>query len=94
MKLSREIKVKNRFGLHARPSGLIVKLLQNSASAVAFTYKDNTVNARSIMGLLTLGAGNNACIRVDVDGEDAEATMQQLIEVFERQFGEERAHAG
>lgn len=94
MKLSREIRVKNRFGLHARPAGLIVKLLQGSASTVEFTYKDNTVNARSIMGLLTLGAGNNACIRVDIDGEDAEATLQQLIEVFERQFGEERVQTG
>lgn len=94
MKLSSQIKVKNRFGLHARPAGLIVKLLQNSVSTVAFTYRDNTVNARSIMGLLTLCAPHNASINVEVEGEDAEATLQQLVEVFERQFGEERAHAG
>ena len=94
MKLCNQIKVKNRLGLHARPAGLIVRLLQNSASTVSFTYRENTVDARSIMGLLTLGAAHNALINVEVDGEDAQETMVKLIEVFERQFGEERVHAG
>ncbi len=94
MKLCNQIKVKNRLGLHARPAALIVRLLQNSASAVSFTYRDNTVDARSIMGLLTLGAAHSALINVEVDGEDAQETMVKLIEVFERQFGEERVHPG
>ncbi len=94
MKVCNQIKVKNRLGLHARPAGLIIKLLEKSASTVSFTYRDNTVDARSIMGLLTLGASRNAMITVEVDGEDAHETMLRLIEVFERQFGEERAHAG
>ena len=94
MKLCNQIKVKNRLGLHARPAGLIVRLLQNRASTVSFTYRENTVDARSIMGLLTLGAAHNALINVEVDGEDAQETMVKLIEVFERQFGEERVHAG
>ncbi len=91
MKLSCQIKVKNPLGLHARPAGLVVKLLQKSSSAVTFTYKDNTVNARSIMGLLTLGAVHNASLTVDIEGDDAQETMQKLIEVFDRQFGEEHA---
>lgn len=94
MKLCSQIKVKNRLGLHARPAGLIVRLLQNSTSTVSFTYRENTVNARSIMGLLTLGAAHNALIDVEVDGEDAQETMLRLVEVFERQFGEERVHSG
>lgn len=88
MKLTRKVRVKNALGLHARPATVIVKLLQGTSSDVFFTYRKETVNARSIMSILMLAASKNSSITVVVDGEDASETMQKIIDAFENQFGE------
>ncbi len=88
MKIIRKIKVKNSLGLHTRPAASIVKILQPRKSAVFFTHKNETINARSIMSILMLAAKKNAVIEVTIDGEDAELTMQHLIQAFEMEFGE------
>ena len=88
MKLSRKVKIKNALGLHARPATMIAKLLQGSRAAVTFTYRKETINARSIMSILMLAATKNAQILIDVEGEDAEEVMEKLVNVFNNQFGE------
>lgn len=88
VKILRKIRVRNPLGLHARPATMIVKLLQESKSSVTFTYKKETVNARSIMSVLMLAASKNSLITIIVEGEDARETMHKLIEVFEMKFGE------
>lgn len=88
MKLLKELKLKNCSGLHIRPATEIVKMLQNVQSQVFFTYKDQTVNAKSIISLLFLSAEKDAMIEVSVEGEDAEKVMSLLVEAFELGFGE------
>jgi phosphocarrier protein len=88
VKLSRKVKIKNALGLHARPATIIAKLLQGSRSSVSFTYRKETINARSIMSILMLAASKNAQILITVEGEDAEEVLGRLVEVFENQFGE------
>lgn len=88
MKVIRKIKVKNALGLHTRPAAAIVKLLQTQKSSVFFTYRNETINARSIMGILMLAAKKNAQITITVDGEDAEMTIVRLVSAFEQEFGE------
>jgi len=88
VKLERKVKVKNSLGLHARPATLIVRLLQKSRSQVFFTYKSETINARSIMSILMLAAGKNSTIGISVEGEDAQSTLKSLVEAFESAFGE------
>lgn len=88
MKASCKVKVKNPQGLHARPASVIVRLLQESRSEVHFTCRKATVNARSIMSLLTLAASKNSQILIEVEGEDAESTLQRLVQAFEEKFGE------
>ncbi len=88
MKLSKRLKVKNPLGLHARPATVIARLLQKSKSKVFFTFHEETINARSIMSVLMLAANKNAQILVTVEGEDAETTMDSLVEAFNNQFGE------
>ncbi len=88
MKLVHKVKVKNALGLHTRPAAAIVKLLQPRKSYVYFTYKDETINARSIMSILMLAARKNSQITVTVEGEDAEMTMQHIVKAFEEEFGE------
>lgn len=86
--LSQKVKVKNLLGLHARPATMIAKLLHLSKSEVLFTYRKETINARSIMSILMIAVSRNAQITITVKGEDAEETMKQLVLAFETKFGE------
>lgn len=75
-------------GLHTRPATAIVKLLQNCKSKVEFTYKRETVNAKSILSILMLAVKKNSNITITCDGEDARDTMNLLVNAFDSEFGE------
>ncbi len=88
MKLIKKVKVKNSMGLHTRPATYIVKLLQNSPNDIFFTFKKDTINAKSILGILMLAAKKNSIITITVEGKSPETTMEHLVNAFENQFGE------
>ncbi len=88
LKLTSKVKVKNPLGLHTRPAAAIVKMLQPLKSSVSFTYKNETINARSIMSILMLAARKNSQIVITTEGDDAEAAMRVMVRAFEEQFGE------
>jgi phosphocarrier protein HPr len=88
VRASQKVKVKNPLGLHARPATVIAQLLQRRKSQVSFTYRLETINARSIMSVLMLAATKNAQILIEVEGEDAEETLAELVDAFDRRFGE------
>jgi phosphocarrier protein len=87
-KVVKKVRVKNDLGIHTRPATYIVKLLQGSKSNVQFTHRRETVNAKSILSILMLAVHKNAAITITVDGEDADETMDKLINAFEQKFGE------
>lgn len=88
MKVTVDVIVKNPLGLHTRPATEIVKLLTGLKSRVFFTYNGESVDARSIMGILTLAATRGSQITITCDGEDAELAKEQLQAAFKGQFGE------
>lgn len=88
MKVSCKVKVKNAQGLHVRPASAIVQILQGSQCSVHFTCRKETVNAKSIMSLLTLAASKNSNILIEADGEDAERIVARLVNAFQERFGE------
>lgn len=88
MKLKIKLLVRNRHGLHARPAMEIVKLLQNCKSEVSFTLGKVTINAKSIMGILSLAATRNSDILATIEGEDASETEKKLIGAFSGELGE------
>lgn len=75
-------------GLHTRPAATIVKLLQNCKSDVSFIHKQEKINAKSILSILMLAAQKNSKITIEVEGPDADSTMEKLITAFETRFGE------
>ncbi len=91
VRVSCKVKVKNAQGLHVRPASAIVQILQGCRCSVHFTCRKETVNAKSIMSLLTLAASKNSSILIEADGEDAEAIVSRLVGAFEDQFGEAKA---
>jgi phosphocarrier protein HPr len=88
LKFVQKVKVKNKMGLHTRPATAIVKLLQNTKSKVEFTYKRETVNAKSILSILMLAVRKNSSITITCDGVDAQDIMDQLVNAFDAEFGE------
>jgi phosphocarrier protein HPr len=88
VKLTRKVRIKNALGLHARPATVIARLLQSTSSSVAFTYRNETINAKSIMSILMLAATKNSYITVDIEGEDAVEIMEKIVGAFENRFGD------
>lgn len=88
MKFSKKVVVKNKMGLHTRPATTIVKMLQVCKSNVNFTYRGETINAKSILSILMLAAPKNSKITVTVEGVDASTTLEQLVMAFENEFDE------
>lgn len=86
MKHTRKLVVQNNAGLHMRPASEIVNLLRDSKSQVFFSFNSQEVNAKSLIGLLSLTAAKGSKISVTIEGEDASETMEKLILAFERQF--------
>jgi len=88
VKVTRKLRVKNALGIHARPATVIAKLLQGTQSSVFFSYRNETINARSIMSILMLAVTKNSSITVTIEGVDANELMQKLTDAFDAQFGE------
>lgn len=87
--ISRELKVLNKYGIHARPAALLVKAA-GKFSCDVFIGKDGAeVSAKSIMGLLTIEGHHGARLTVRTVGADAEEAMLHIVELFENNFFEE-----
>lgn len=76
----------NDKGLHTRPSTELVKCATSFRAEINLTYQDVTVNAKSLLGILTLGASRGARITVDAQGEDAERAVSEILELARNKF--------
>ena len=85
----RIVKVINRAGVHARPSALLVQTTKNFSSNIFMQKGTDRINAKSIMGIITLGASYGTEIKIIAEGEDEEAAVETLVKLFESKFEEE-----
>lgn len=85
---SRDVVVTNRQGIHARPSAAFVKLAAQFRCEVTLEKDGESINGKSIMGLLMLAAGPGSRIRIVCDGEDALSAVDQLAGLVNGGFGE------
>ncbi len=69
-------------GLHARPASELVKVCQKAKSDIKIIKETTEVNPKSILGILTLGAGHNDSLSIVVDGEDEEEIAANLKAFF------------
>lgn len=82
------VTIKNASGLHARPAGMFVKKAAEFKSVVEVKAKGKTVNAKSIMGIMSLGLAQGDEVVIVANGEDQEAAVNALVELIESGFGE------
>lgn len=78
MIIKKKIKIANPQGLHARPASVFVKIANKYEADVTVRRGDETVNGKSIMGLMTLAASYGAVLEIEVSGEDAAEAVQEL----------------
>jgi phosphotransferase system HPr (HPr) family protein len=86
--IAREIVVVNRQGFHARPAHLFMKLACQFEAEIKILKGTHWINGKSILDLLTLGAGNGTKLTLQAVGNDAQAAVDALVKLVEGGFGE------
>ena len=87
-KVIKRIEIKNKLGLHARAAALLVQTVNKFSAQVSLTKDGQTIDARSIMGVLTLAAAQGSKIQVEATGEDAERTVKAIERLVDNRFNE------
>ncbi len=87
--LSRELPIINRKGLHARATAKFVQCCEKFDAEITVSKDGETVGGSSIMGILTLGAGQGSSITVAASGPQAEAALDALEALIANRFGED-----
>jgi phosphocarrier protein HPr len=87
--VSREVRIGNVRGLHARASAKFVNLASEIGADIEVEKDGNRVCGTSIMGLMMLGAAMGDTITIHVSGDGAEQALTKLVELVEDRFGEE-----
>lgn len=84
-----EVEIINKLGLHARASAKLTETAGRYQSEVWVSRNGRRVNAKSIMGVMMLAAGQGSSVVVDTQGEGAEAALQEILALIADRFGEE-----
>ncbi len=82
------VEIINKLGLHARASAKFTKLASQFKCEVWLTRKDRKINAKSIMGVMTLAASKGSIIEIETIGEDESEAMDALVTLVADYFGE------
>ncbi len=87
--IERELEVKNKLGIHARPATLIAKTANKYKAELKIEKNGMKVDGRSIIGLMILEAEMGSKIKVITKGEDEVNLMKDIVKLIEDKFGEE-----
>jgi len=78
------VKIIDEAGLHARPASIISKEAAEHEEEILLTYKDKTINLKSILGVMSLAVPKNADITISVEGDEEDKIMDLLISQFKK----------
>jgi phosphocarrier protein HPr len=87
MMAERIITVASKSGLHARPAAIFVQKAKSFQSQISLARNDKTVNGKSILSVISLGATQGDKVTLHADGEDAEAALDNLAILLEKDLG-------
>jgi phosphocarrier protein len=86
--ISKDFTINNKLGLHARPSAQITQVASRFSSEVWISKNGRRVNAKSIMGVMMLAAGQGSVLTVEADGPDEAQVIAAIGELIATGFGE------
>ena len=81
----KDVEVKNQVGLHARPATFFIQKANEYKSSI---WEERRVNAKSLLGILSLGIVGGAKIRIIADGSDEQLAVDGLVKLVESGFSE------
>ena len=84
----KETMVNNQVGLHARPATFFIQKANEFKSSIWVEKEDRRVNAKSLLGVLSLGIVKGTTINLIADGPDEEAAINALVELINSEFTE------
>jgi phosphocarrier protein len=86
--VSKNLEIKNKLGLHARAAALLVQTISKFDAEVTIAKDGQTVDGRSIMGVLTLAATQGSKIQVEARGREAETVLAAVEKLIDNKFFE------
>ena len=86
---SKYVMVHNQVGLHARPATFFIQKANEFRSSIWIEKEERRVNAKSLLGILSLGIIGGTQIKIIADGADEQAAVNALVELVESGFSEE-----
>ena len=81
--VSKEMEIKNSQGLHARPATLLVQKATRFKCYIKIEHKGKSANAKSLIGILSLGISKGANITLSTKGSDENAALKEIVELIE-----------
>ncbi len=87
--ITKTIKIINKLGLHARASAKFVSTASRFQSDIEVSNSNQTINGKSIMGVMMLAAHQGTELSLSIDGPDEDEMMNALVELINNRFGEE-----
>ena len=84
----KDVKVENQVGLHARPATFFIQKANEFKSSIWIEKEERRVNAKSLLGILSLGIVGGSSIRIIADGADEKTAVDGLVELVESGFSE------
>lgn len=86
---TKTVTIKNRAGIHARPAALIAQTANRFASEILIEREDTRINAKSIMGIITMAASYNTELTLVADGADEKEAVDAINALFDNKFEED-----
>lgn len=84
--ISKDVTVQNQVGLHARPATFFIQKANNYKSSIWVSKDERKVNAKSLLGVLSLGIVKGTTITITADGKDEEEAVDALTELISTNF--------
>ena len=86
--ISKEVVIDNQVGLHARPATFFIQKANEFKSSIWVEKEERRVNAKSLLGVLSLGIVKGTAVKIIADGEDEEAAIETLSALIDSDFSE------
>ncbi len=81
----REFTITSETGIHARPATILVQAASKFSSDITLEYNGKSVNLKSIMGVMSLGVGQNAKVTITANGDDEKEALDTVAETMKKE---------
>ena len=87
--MTKTVTIRNRAGIHARPAALIAQTANRFAAEILIERDEARINAKSIMGIITMAASYNSVLTICASGTDEKEAIEAINALFENKFEED-----